>query len=117
MKPRDERFGTERMGVHERKGPTRSGTARLKALSDQEALELEPGDVVLTLRPGGVVPVHVVGVRQAMAGELGALYEVPVVDARFLDGVCLTYAPSDLLRIADADELVADEPVAEEVAA
>jgi hypothetical protein len=88
------------MGVPERWGPTRSGRATLKSLDDQDAQSLQPGDVVLTMSLRGLTPLYVARCRIAVGGEHESRIEVPVVDARFLDGVCLTYAPCDLLRVS-----------------
>jgi hypothetical protein len=49
---------------------------------------------------GGLMPLHVARSRDTISGELGAEVGVPVVDVRLLSGVCLTYAPCDLLRVA-----------------
>ena len=105
MRPLDDRFGTERMGVPERLGATRSGKATLHPLDDQDAQDLAPGDVLVAVAPGGLMPLHVARCRLAVGGELDARIEVPVVDARHLDGRCFTYAPSDLLRVVVKGEV------------
>lgn len=85
-------------GWRARPGPTHSGAATLVPISDAAAAALEPGEVVLVeTADRAIVPLHVARIRTAIAGDLGTEYEVLVVDARSLDGRCLTYNPNDLL--------------------
>lgn len=84
--------------IHGRRFPnTRSGEAALVPLTDEDALALIPGELLLVETPRGASYVEVVGVRFGQAGELGALEEVPVVDVVTATGKPLAYAPGDLL--------------------
>lgn len=92
--------GSASFGVPRRRpGPTRSGVATLVPVSEAAAAELGAGEILVGEDAAGLHPVHVARVRTSTAGELGAEYECPVIDARRLDGSCLTYAYDDLLDV------------------
>jgi hypothetical protein len=75
------------------------GRYALVPLTDPVAEALTPGTPLLTMTSAGLRGVRVARVRTVLAGELGHLVPVPVVDARDLDGRCLTYAPGDLYDV------------------
>jgi hypothetical protein len=64
---------------------------RLVPLTDDDAWQLTPGEPLVVLTAAGLR-----GVFVARARESGGW---PVVDARGLDGRCLTYAPGDLYEV------------------
>lgn len=61
---------------------TRSGRATIVEITDQEAYDLQVGDIVIVEAPvrHALEPRVVFTVRTGVAGEDGALEEVPVVD-------------------------------------
>lgn len=91
--------GSDTFGVPRRRPDAiHFGGATLVPISDAASAALAAGDVVLfETATRALVPLRVARIRTGVAGELGAEYEVPVVDARTEDGHCLTYAPGDLL--------------------
>jgi hypothetical protein len=87
-------------------GPTRSGKATLRVLDAVDARDLQPGDVLLTRWPTGWMALTVVAGRESAWGETG---EEPqpcvVVDVTTLAGKQLTFAPEDLLRVAERGQV------------
>lgn len=79
---------------------TRSGEAVLQQLTDEEALALVAGDMVLIHTSRGVGMIVVERVRMGVAGEVGEEpYEVPVVESGGL-----VYGIPELYRLSLAAE-------------
>jgi hypothetical protein len=93
--------GSDTFGVPRwREIPMRLGARfSLVPVSDAAAWALAPGDVLLVEYTNGLHPVHVVQTRTGIAGELGAQYEVPIVDTRRHDGTWMSYDPGALLDV------------------
>jgi hypothetical protein len=91
--------------------PTRSGLGVLETISDAYALALMPGDVVIVETPTGLAPLLVHGVRLGVAGEDGALEEVPVIDGALCSsgGRSLAWAVPNLSRCAEIAPIPGDE--------
>lgn len=90
------------MGVPRAKdGPTQSGIAVLTTLTDEEATDAQPGDLLLYHALGGVVPCEVIRSRIGVAyDESGTQpFDVPVLDIRFATHE-LAMAPGDLLTVS-----------------
>lgn len=84
-----------------RPGATISGDALLVVLTDAEAAALQPTDILVTRFAYGWGPVVVDAVRSSVAGEDGALLEVPVVVAFIPTGQRLAFAPEELFRVQE----------------
>jgi hypothetical protein len=85
--------------------PTRSGEVQLGELSDQEAMALQPHDVVIVSTPRGLAPFTVHRVRLGVASEDGVLSEVPVIDGALTAGArSLAWAVPNLYTIRPLEQ-------------
>lgn len=79
--------------------PTRSGTVILRELTDQEALDLQPGEILIFQTPSGLAPLVVKEVKLGVAGDVGAAYEVPVVVGTVPGRKTMSYGIPDCLTL------------------